>query len=183
MSSLPPSCLKSFGNLSGTLPFFCIILPDLSYVDCQCVDYRQNREMGPFSDGSDPPHSNRLRSDNVFLCLLCVGYFSALCPSVHRKASLTAPLPPRSTPFLSFSLVQQVGNSAGKIFKMRVELALNLPPEKQLDCYNHVAIISDFAGRLWIVVGLYTLILLLAKYIVRNHFSKKKIFKFLQIPP
>ena len=69
-----------------------------------------------------------------------------------------------------FSLVQQVGNSAGKIFKMRVELVLKLSPEQQLECYNHVAIISDFGGRMWVVGGVYTLILVLAKFAVRYYF-------------
>lgn len=61
---------------------------------------------------------------------------------------------------IRFSLVNQLGNSLSKIFKMRIEMVMKLPPEEQMLPVNIFAITADLIGRV-MVISLYTLILAL----------------------
>lgn len=48
---------------------------------------------------------------------------------------------------LRFAAQQQVGNSAGKILKMRIEWVLSVPQEKQLNYFNSVIVTGEMMGR------------------------------------
>lgn len=75
--------------------------------------------------------------------------------------------------YYRYSLVQQIGNSAGKIVKMRLQIVLNLPTEVQLDAYNNLSITSDFMGRASVVLFVYTLTMALVKSNVSYHIAHK----------
>lgn len=60
-----------------------------------------------------------------------------------------------------FSLVQQIGNSIGKIFKMRIQLVMELEPDDQMSAFNILSITGDFLGRLVAVCGVYVVSLAL----------------------
>jgi uncharacterized membrane protein YgcG len=63
-----------------------------------------------------------------------------------------------------FAFVQQIGNSVGKIFKMRIQLVMELPPEEQMSAFNILSITGDFIGRLVSVCGVYVVALALNKW-------------------
>ena len=48
---------------------------------------------------------------------------------------------------LRFAAQQQVGNSTGKILKMRIEWVLEIPQEKQLNYFNSVVVMGELLGR------------------------------------
>jgi hypothetical protein len=48
---------------------------------------------------------------------------------------------------LRFAAQQQVGNSTGKILKMRIEWVLEIPQEKQLNYFNTVVVMGELLGR------------------------------------
>lgn len=60
-----------------------------------------------------------------------------------------------------FALVQQIGNSVGKIFKMRIQLVMKLEPDEQMSAFNILSITGDFMGRLSAVCGVYAVALAL----------------------
>jgi hypothetical protein len=63
-----------------------------------------------------------------------------------------------------FAFVQQIGNSVGKIFKMRIQLVMDLPPEEQMIAFNILSITGDFIGRLVAVCGVYVVALALNRW-------------------
>ena len=63
-----------------------------------------------------------------------------------------------------FAFVQQIGNSVGKIFKMRIQLVMDLAPESQMSAFNILSITGDFIGRLVAVCGVYVVALALHKW-------------------
>jgi hypothetical protein len=73
-----------------------------------------------------------------------------------------------------FSLLQQAGNSAGKLLKMRLQLVLQWPQDVQLEAYNNLSVQSDFIGRTTIVLGVYTVVMVLSKTSVRFLFQGLK---------
>lgn len=48
---------------------------------------------------------------------------------------------------IRFAIVQQITNSVLKIFKMRIQLVMNMPVDQQLASFNNISITSDFMGR------------------------------------
>lgn len=58
-----------------------------------------------------------------------------------------------------FALVQQIGNSVGKIFKMRIQLVMKLEPDEQMSAFNILSVTGDFLGRLISVVAVYAVAL------------------------
>lgn len=60
-----------------------------------------------------------------------------------------------------FALVQQIGNSVGKIFKMRIQLVMKLEPDEQMSAFNILSVTGDFLGRFISVVAVYVVALAL----------------------
>lgn len=76
---------------------------------------------------------------------------------------------------LRFAAQQQVGNSAGKILKMRIEWVLEIPQEKQLNYFNSVIVTGEMMGRGSAVVFVYAVGAFLGRggysfYTIRNVF-------------
>ena len=61
-----------------------------------------------------------------------------------------------------FALVQQIGNSVAKIFKMRIQLVMKLEADEQMSAFNILSITGDFLGRLISVLCVYLVALLMA---------------------
>lgn len=61
-----------------------------------------------------------------------------------------------------FTLVNQISNSIAKIFKMRMELVLEMTPEEQMNAFNVLSVVADFSGRIMVVVGIYMVVLIMA---------------------
>jgi hypothetical protein len=62
-----------------------------------------------------------------------------------------------------FALVQQVGNSASKIIKLRAEGVLKSTSEEQLAIYNSINVTGDFVARALVVAGVYVVSVVLMK--------------------
>lgn len=76
---------------------------------------------------------------------------------------------------LRFAAQQQVGNSAGKILKMRIEWVLQIPQEKQLNYFNSVIVTGELMGRGSAVLLVYAVGVWLGRagysfYTIRNVF-------------
>jgi hypothetical protein len=68
---------------------------------------------------------------------------------------------------LRFSLVQQIGNSGGKIIKMRLDGVLKATPDQQLAAFNSISITGEIVGRSLVVIGVYAVSLIFIRVNVR----------------
>jgi hypothetical protein len=76
---------------------------------------------------------------------------------------------------LRFAAQQQVGNSAGKILKMRIEWVMDIHQDKQLDYFNAVVVTGEFLGRISAIVFVFVIGTALGRhgysfYTIRNVF-------------
>lgn len=68
---------------------------------------------------------------------------------------------------LRFASLQQLGNSAGKILKMRVEWVLQVPLNQQLNYFNGVVVSGELIGRASAIIFVYAL----GKALIQGQYS------------